>query len=256
MLLVVEVGNTNTKVGIYEGDRLRVSWRLTTRREQTADEYGMFIETLLRSRAIEPLQIEGVAISNVVPPIQQTLEWMSEKYFHVSPFCVEPGVAATMPLAVDHPREVGADRVTMCVAAVALYGPPLIVVDLGTTTRFDCVSAAGEFIGGAIAPGIAISTEALVARAARLFRVELVRPKEAIGRNTVTNIQSGVVYGYAGLVDGLVDRMKAEMAGTPRVIATGGNARLIAGVARSIDQVNEDLGLEGLRILWSRAQGR
>jgi len=256
MLLVVEVGNTNTKVGVYDGERLRVSWRLTTRREQTADEYGMFFETLLRSRAIEPRQIEGVAISNVVPPIQQTLEWMCEQYFNVSPFCVEPGVTPAMPLAVDHPREVGADRVTMCVAAVALYGPPLIVVDLGTTTRFDCVSAAGEFIGGAIAPGIAISTEALVARAARLFRVELVRPKEAIGRNTVTNIQSGVVYGYAGLVDGLVDRMKAEMAGQPKVIATGGNARLIAGVARCIDQVNDDLGLEGLRILWTRARGR
>jgi type III pantothenate kinase len=169
---------------------------------------------------------------------------------------VEPGVGETMPLAVDNPREVGADRITMCVGAVEHYGPPLIVVDLGTTTRFDCVNAAGEFIGGAIAPGIAISTEALVARAARLFRVELVRPKEAIGRNTVTNIQSGVVYGYAGLVDGLVDRMKAEMAGSPKVIATGGNASLIAGVARSIDEVNEDLGLEGLRILWTRARER
>ena len=246
MLLVLEVGNTNTKVGVYDGDRLRVSWRLTTRREQTADEYGMFIETLLRSRAVEARQIEGVAISNVVPPIQQTLEWMAEKYFNVSPFCVEPGVTNALPLAVDHPREVGADRVIMCVAASALYGPPLIVVDLGTTTRFDCVNAAG----------IAISTEALVARAARLFRVELVRPKEAIGRNTVTNIQSGVVYGYAGLVDGLVDRMKAEMAGKPKVIATGGNARLIAGVARSLDQVNEDLGLEGLRLLWTQARGR
>jgi len=256
VLLVLEVGNTNTKVGVYDGDRLRVSWRLTTRREQTADEYGMFIETLLRSRAVEARQIEGVAISNVVPPIQQTLEWMAEKYFNVSPFCIEPGVTHALPLAVDHPREVGADRVIMCVAASALYGPPLIVVDLGTTTRFDCVSAAGEFIGGAIAPGIAISTEALVARAARLFRVELVRPKEAIGRNTVTNIQSGVVYGYAGLVDGLVERMKAEMAGKPKVVATGGNARLIAGVARSIDQVNEDLGLEGLRILWTRSRGR
>jgi type III pantothenate kinase len=256
MLLVIEVGNTNTKVGVFDGTTLRVSWRLTTRREQTADEYGMFIDTLLRSRAIEPQQIDGVAISNVVPPIQQTLEWMSEQYFRVSPFCVEPGVTPAMPLAVDHPREVGADRITMCVAAITLYGPPLIVVDLGTTTRFDCVSAAGEFVGGAIAPGIAISTEALVARAARLFRVELVRPKEAIGRNTVTNIQSGVVYGYAGLVDGLVERMKAEMTGAPKVIATGGNARLLEGVARSIDQVNEDLGLHGLRILWTRAQAR
>ncbi len=256
MLLVVEVGNTNTKVGVYEGARLRVSWRLTTRREQTADEYGLFIETLLRSHQIEPRQIDGVAISNVVPPIQQTLEWMCEKYFKVTPYSVEPGVGETLPLAVDNPREVGADRVVMCVAACTLYGPPLIVVDVGTTTRFDCVSAAGEFIGGAIAPGIAISTEALVARAARLFRVELVRPKEAIGRNTVTNIQSGVVYGYAGLIDGVVDRMKAEMAGAPKVIATGGHASLIVGVARSIDHVAEDLGLEGLRILWTRAHAR
>jgi type III pantothenate kinase len=255
MLLVLEVGNTNTKVGVYDGERLRVSWRLTTRREQTADEYGLFIETLLRSRGLEPRQIDGVAISNVVPPIQQTLEWMCEKYFNVAPYSVEPGVNVTIPLVVDHPREVGADRVTMCVAACALYGPPLIVVDLGTTTRFDCVNAAGEFIGGAIAPGIAIATEALVARAARLYRVELVRPKEAIGRNTVTNIQSGVVYGYAGLVDGLVDRIKAEMAGAPKVVATGGHVALIAAVARSIDTVNEDLGLEGLRLLWTRARG-
>src|SRR5262252_698893 len=254
MLLVIEVGNTNTKVGVFEGERLRVSWRLTTRREQTADEYGMFIETLLRSRAIEPRQIEGVAISNVVPPIQQALEWMSEHYFNTSPFTVEPGVTPALPLAVDNPREVGADRVTICVAASALYGPPLIVVDLGTTTRFDCVSASGEFIGGAIAPGIAISTEALVARAARLFRVELVRPKEAIGRNTVTNIQSGVVYGYAGLVDGLVERMKAEMAGRPTVVATGGLAPLIADVARSIEYVNPDLKLHGLRLIHQRSR--
>ncbi|PYO53845.1 MAG: type III pantothenate kinase [Candidatus Rokuibacteriota bacterium] len=256
MLLVLEVGNTNTKVGVYDGATLRVSWRLTSRREQTADEYGLFIETLLRTRGIEPRQIDGVAISNVVPPVQQTLEWMCEKYFNLVPYSVEPGVGVTMPLAVDHPREVGADRITKSVAAAALYGPPLIVVDLGTATTFDCVNAAGEFIGGAIAPGISTATEALIARAARLYRVELVRPKEAIGRNTETNIQSGVVYGYAGLVDGVVDRMKAEMAGTPKVIATGGHATLIANVARSIDTVNVDLGLEGLRILWMRAQGR
>jgi len=256
LLLVLEVGNTNTKVGVYEGDRLRVSWRLTSRREQTADEYGLFIETLLRTRGIEPRQIDGVALSNVVPPVQQTLESMCEKYFAVAPYSVEPGVNVAMPLAVDNPREVGADRITKSIAAAALYGPPLIVVDLGTATTFDCVNAAGEFIGGAIAPGIFTATEALIARAARLYRVELVRPKEAIGRNTVTNIQSGVVYGYAGLVDGLVDRMKAEMAGRPKCIATGGHAALIANVARSIDSVNEDLGLEGLRLLWTRAQGR
>jgi type III pantothenate kinase len=252
MLLVLEVGNTNTKIGIYDGDRLRVSWRLTSRREQTADEYGLFIETLLRTRGIEPAAIHGVAISNVVPPVQQTLEWMCEKYFAVSPYTVEPGVNTPMPMQVDNPREVGADRITKSVAAATLYGPPLIVVDLGTATTFDCVNADGAFIGGAIAPGISTATEALIARAARLYRVEFVRPKEAIGRNTVTNIQSGVVYGYAGLVDGLVARMKAELAGQVKVIGTGGHAALIADAARSIELVNEDLGLEGLRLLYER----
>lgn len=252
MLLVLEVGNTNTKIGVYDGDRLRVSWRLTSRREQTADEYGLFIETLLRTRGVDPKTLHGVAISNVVPPVQQTLESMCEKYFGIEPYTVDPGVNTPMPMQVDNPREVGADRITKSVAAVAIYGPPLIVVDLGTATTFDCVSAAGAFIGGAIAPGISTATEAMVARAARLYRVELTRPKEAIGRNTVTNIQSGVVYGYAGLVDGLVTRMKAEMAGQAKVIATGGHATLIADVARSIDHVNEDLGLEGLRLLYER----
>jgi type III pantothenate kinase len=252
MLLVLEVGNTNTKIGVYEDARLRASWRLTSRREQTADEYGLFIETLLRARGIEPRTIRGIAISNVVPPVQQTLEWMCEHYFGLAPYTVEPGVNTPMPMQVDNPREVGADRVIKSVAAAALYGPPLIVVDLGTATTFDCVSADGVFIGGAIAPGIATATEALIARAARLYRVELVQPKEAIGRNTVTNIQSGVVYGYAGLVDGLVARMKAEMAGQAKVIATGGHAALIADAARSIDHVNEDLGLEGLRLLYER----
>jgi type III pantothenate kinase len=252
MLLVLEVGNTNTKIGVYDGDRLLVSWRLTSRREQTADEYGLFVETLFRTRGVDPRGIRGIAISNVIPPVQQTLELMCEKYFGIAPYSVEPGVNTPMPLEVENPREVGADRITKSVAAAAIYGPPLIVVDLGTATTFDCVSAAGAFIGGAIAPGIATATEALVARAARLYRVEFVRPKEAIGRNTVTNMQSGVVYGYAGLVDGLVARMKAEMAGQAKVIATGGYATLIAEAARSIDHVNVDLGLEGLRLLYER----
>jgi type III pantothenate kinase len=252
MLLVLEVGNTNTKIGVYEGERLQVSWRLTSRREQTADEYGLFIETLFRTRGIDPRGIRGIAISNVIPPVQQTLELMCEKYFGMQPYSVEPGLNTPMPLEVDNPREVGADRITKAVAAAAIYGPPLIVVDLGTATTFDCVNAAGAFIGGAIAPGIATATEALVARAARLYRVELVRPKEAIGRNTITNIQSGVVYGYAGLVDGLIARMKAEMAGEAKVIGTGGHAPLIAEAARSIDHVNVDLGLEGLRLLYER----
>jgi type III pantothenate kinase len=254
MLLVIEVGNTNTKVGVYDGARLLVSWRLTTRREQTADEYGVFIQTLLGTRGIKQQDITGVAISNVVPPLQQTLEWMSEAYFGVHPFTVEPGVNVPLPLLVDAPREVGPDRIVCMVAAVALYGPPLISINLGTATVFDCVNARGEFVGGAIAPGIVIASEALISRAARLYRVELVRPPTAIGRNTVTNIQSGVVYGFAGLVDGLVERMRVELGADAKVIATGGNVEQLRGVARTIQVVNPDLTLEGLRMLWERGQ--
>src|SRR6266403_1863686 len=184
MLLVADVGNTNTKIGVFDGERLIASWRLTSRREQTADEYGLFIETMLQSRGVRAASIDGVSISNVVPPVQQTLEWMCEKYF----------------------------------------SRPPIVIDFGTATTFNCVNRRGEFIGGAIAPGIVTSVEALVNRAARLARVELVRPKEAIGRNTTTNLQSGAIYGYAGLVDGLVDRMRSEMGGSAQVIGTGGLA--------------------------------
>jgi type III pantothenate kinase len=253
MLLVVDVGNTNTGLGVFDGRRLVVSWRLASRREQTADEYGVFIQTLLASRGIERGQITAVAISNVVPPVQQTLEWMCEQYFGAHPFSVEPGVNVKMPLRVDNPREVGPDRIVNAVAAVEFYGPPLIVVDFGTATTFDCVNSRGEFIGGAIAPGITSAAEALISRAARLYRVELVRPKEAIGRNTITNIQSGLVYGYAGLVDGLVERIRAEMDGDPKVIATGGLAGLIREVARTIQRVDPDLTLQGLRLVWEQA---
>jgi type III pantothenate kinase len=194
-----------------------------------------------------------VAISNVVPPVQQTLEWMCEQYLGITPLNVEPGVNTPIVLNVDHPREVGPDRVVKAVAAVTLYGPPLIVIDFGTATTFDCINARGEFIGGAIAPGVSTAADALLNRAARLFRVELVRPKDAIGRNTVHNVQSGVVYGWAGLADGIVERMKAEMDGTPRVVATGGHAQLIANVSRTVQEVHEHLAFEGLRIVWERA---
>ena len=253
MLLVADVGNTNTKIGVFDGQRLLVSWRLTSRREQTADEYGLFIETLLQTRGIRPAAIHGVAISNVVPPVHQTLEWMCDQYLGRSPFFIEPGVNTRMPLLVDAPREVGADRYVDAFAATATYGPPLIVIDFGTATTFNCVNDRGEFIGGAIAPGIATSVEALVNRAARLARVELVRPKEAIGRNTTTNLQSGAIYGYAGLVDGLIGRMRAEMGGTAQVIATGGNAGLVADVARCVERVDEHLRLQGLRMLYEEA---
>ena len=253
MLLVIEVGNTNTGVGVYDGSRLLVSWRLTSRREQTADEYGVFIQALLGTRGIGVQQITGVAISNVVPTVQQTLEWMCETYFGLQPFTVQPGINVSIPLRVDHPTEVGADRVCNVVAGMALYGTPLIVVDFGTATNFDVVNARGEFVGGAIAPGLVVATEALISKAARLYRVELVRPKEAIGRNTITNIQSGVVYGYAGLVDGLVERMRRELDGDVKVIATGGLAEQMREIAQSIQQVNTNLRLEGLRMIWEQA---
>jgi type III pantothenate kinase len=253
MLLVIDVGNTNTKVGLCDDSGLRISWTLTTRREQTADEYGLFIETLLRSSGVEAKEITAVAMSNVVPPVQQALEWMSEKYFKTTPLSVS-GATSPMTLAVDEPREVGPDRIVSCVAARAIYGAPLIIVDLGTATRFDCVNARGEFVGGAIAPGIGVAMDALVNRAARLFRVEMVRPETAIGRNTITNIQSGMIFGYAGLVDGLVERMKAELEGSPAIVATGGQASLIAGASRTIQHVNADLKLEGLRLVWIRSR--
>jgi len=253
MLLVIEVGNTNTKIGVFDGARLVVSWRLTTRREQTADEYGVFIQTLLATRGIERPRLTGVAISNVVPPVQQALEAMSEAYFGISPFTVEPGRSEAVPLLVDAPHEVGADRLCDIVGGIALHGKPLIVVNLGTATTFDCVNARGEFIGGAIAPGLVTASEALISRAARLYRVELLQPKEAIGRNTITNIQSGVVYGWAGLVDGVVERMRAEMGAQVRVVATGGLAEQMRGVSRSIDVVDIDLTLQGLRTLWELA---
>ncbi len=253
MLLVLDVGNTNTAVGVFDGRRLVVSWRLASRREQTADEYGVFIQSLLATQGIDKPRIAAVAISNVVPPVQQTLEEMCEKYFGLRPWSVEPGVNVRLPLRVEVPHEVGPDRVANAVAAIDLYGPPLIVIDFGTATTFDCVNPRGEFIGGAIAPGITSAAEALFAKAARLSRVELVRPKEAIGRNTVTNIQSGLIYGYAALVDGLVARLKGEMEGDPKVVATGGLAGLIQEATRSIQHVRPDLTLEGLRLVWEQA---
>jgi type III pantothenate kinase len=254
MLLAIDVGNTNVKLGVYDDRRLLASWRLTTRREQTADEYGVFTHTMLRGHGLEPSQLTDVAISSTVPAVQRTMEEMAGRYFGVVPFVVDPGVNVALAMRVDYPREVGPDRVVKVVGAVELYGPPLIIIDFGTATTFECVSPDGAFVGGAIAPGIATAAEALTARAARLFRVDLTRPATVIGRNTVTNIQSGIVYGYAGLVDGLVARLRGEMEGTPKVVATGGLVGLMDGLARTIDIVNPHLTLEGLRIACTRAR--
>lgn len=253
MLLVVDVGNTATKVGLCEGARLVRSWQLTTRREQTADEYGLFVETLIGRSGHATGDITGVAISNVVPQVQRALEEMSERYLGVPALFVLPGVTPAIPLAVENPAEVGADRIVAAVAAQVSCGAPVIVVDLGTATRFDCVNGRGEFIGGAIAPGLGVAVDALVSRAARLSRVEIVRPDVAIGRTTAGNIRSGVVFGYAGLVDGMVARMRGELGGRAAVVATGGLAPLLQGVARSIEHIEPDLKLEGLRLVYERA---
>jgi len=255
MLLTLDVGNTNLKIGAWEGDRLLASWRVVSRRDQTADEYGLFLDTLLRTRGLRTQDVNGIAIANVVPPVQPTLDWMCERHFGITPFVVDPAVNPGIAVTVDHAGEVGADRIVNAVAAVARYSAPLICVDLGTATKFNCVNSRGEFIGGAIGPGIRTSLDALLSRAARLFHVELVRPKDVIGRNTVTNIQSGFVYGFASMVDGMIDRIRAEMGSGAPVVATGGLAPLVADVARTIDHVHPDLTLEGLRILFDRSRG-
>jgi type III pantothenate kinase len=253
MLLALDVGNTNLKLGVYDGARLVAAWRLLSRRDQTADEYGLFIGSLLRGRGIEPHEIDGVAIANVVPQVQQTLESMSEHHFGRPAFTVTPENCG-VPLAVDYPSEVGADRIVTVIGALARHTPPLVVIDLGTATKFNCVNGQREFIGGAIAPGIRTAADALLSRAARLFNVELTRPKEAVARNTVTNIQSGFVYGFAGLIDGMVARIRTEMGSALTIVATGGLAPLVADVTPSIQHVYEHLTLEGLRLAWERSR--
>ena len=253
MLLVMDVGNTNTVLGIYEGNRLRASWRITTRREQTADEYGVFIENLLQSAGLGPKDVTAIALSSVVPTVQPVLEETANHYFGISPFVVKPGVNISLPLLIDNPRELGADRVVNAVAAITLYGAPLIIVDFGTATTFDAISPRGEFLGGAIAPGLVIASEALFQRGSQLYRVEIALPPRVIGTNTTEAMQSGILYGYAGLVDGILKRMLHEMGGSPRVIATGGLAPAIHKETKRIHEVNLNLTLEGLRLIYERS---
>ncbi|MDE2179734.1 MAG: type III pantothenate kinase [candidate division NC10 bacterium] len=252
MLLALDVGNTNTAVGIFEDKELRVHWRLSTRREGTGDEYGMVIGNLLRLAGLEPGQISALIIASVVPPLQSSLEEMALRYFRIAPLVVGPGIKTGMPILYDSPREVGADRIVNAVAAFETYGGPAIVVDFGTATTFDAISAKGEYMGGVIAPGIAIAAEALFERTAKLPRIDIAKPTSVVGKTTVASMQSGLFYGYLGLVEGIVTRMREEMGGDPIVIGTGGLVRLILAESPTVKHVDPLLTLTGLRIIYER----
>ncbi|MGB4545373.1 MAG: type III pantothenate kinase [Smithellaceae bacterium] len=253
MLLVIDVGNTNTVLGLFDGDRLLCDWRIRTVIGHTVDEYGVLIYNLYHSSRMKdsgPSQVTDIIISCVVPPILNILEPVCVKYFNITPIIVSPDIKTGMPVFYDNPREIGADRIVNAVAAYNKYQRDCIIVDFGTATTFDYVSPQGEYMGGCIAPGIVISSEALFARASKLPRVELGKPTRVITKDTISAIQAGIVFGYAGLVDGIVMRMKEEVNAQPAVIATGGLARVLAPETKTIEQIEEMLTLDGLRIIY------
>ncbi|MEI7554778.1 type III pantothenate kinase [Candidatus Chlorohelix sp.] len=257
MLLAIDVGNTNVVVGVFIGDELKASWRVQTERRRMPDEWGLMFLTLLEHRGIDPKEVRSVVISSVVPPLTNALVEMAETYFKDKALVVEPGIKTGVAVRYENPREVGADRIVNAVAAFHYYGGPAVVIDFGTATTFDALSVNGEYLGGAIAPGIGIAAEALFQLASRLYRVELIPPANAIGKNTTASMQSGIMYGYIGLVEGLVRRFRAELEELynsteirVKVIATGGLAEIVSeGAPGIIDVVDQDLTLQGLRLI-------